>query len=166
MFKFKELEGLTMVKIRVKRKKKKSRKLLGRRYHGAGQASGGARKSGQRGGFGAAGIKDHMKFAEKFKDRIAQIGSYGFTRHALIRPTYVINVGEIVTLIKENRIPFEKDEKGNYIVKFTNPNVKILGGGKVDIPLVLIVHEQAHVTEKAKQKIEKAGGKIVAGIAS
>lgn len=144
----------------MKRRKKKSRKLLGRRYHGYGQASGGHRGSGQKGGKGAAGIKDHMRFAEKFKERIEQLGSRGFTRHACIRPRYVINVGVLCTLVKEGRIPYEKDEKGNYVVRLPRLH-KLLGGGIVDIPLVVIVSDQCHVTAKAKEKIEKAGGKIV-----
>ena len=109
---------LKMSRIRLRRKKRKTSKLRGRRYAGYGQVSGGHRKSGQRGGFGRAGVKDHMKINLLRKGH--EFGSRGFTHYGPYRPQYPINVGKIIELAKEGLIN-AKEEHKKFMLKKERP---------------------------------------------
>ena len=150
---------LKMSRIKLRRKKRKTSKLRGRRYAGYGQVSGGHRKSGQRGGFGRAGVKDHMKINLLRKGH--EFGSRGFTHYGPYRPQYPINVGKIIELAKEGLIN-AKEEHKKLVVDLTKMrNLRILGGGSVNIPIKLLLNNSAHVTKRAEEKIKAAGGDIV-----
>lgn len=148
-----------MPRIKLKRKRRKIVKLRGKRYAGYGQVSGGHRGSGQRGGFGRAGIKDHMKI--KYLKEGFEYGSRGFTRHAQIRPEYPINIGKLVELAMNQRIKCHKEDGKLIIDLSTLPFTKILGAGRVDVPVKLILPSNVSITKKAEEKIKDAGGEIV-----
>ncbi len=134
-------------------------RLRGRRYAGYGQVSGGHRKSGQRGGFGRAGVKDHMKI--KLLKEGYEFGSRGFTHHGPYRPEYPINIGKIIELAREGLIN-AKEEHKKLIIDLTKiRNLRILGGGNVDIPVKLLLNNSAYITKRAEEKIKAAGGDIV-----
>jgi len=148
-----------MSRIKLRRKRRKIVKLRGKRYSGYGQVSGGHRGSGQRGGFGRAGIKDHMKI--KYLKEGFEYGSRGFTRHAQIRPIYAINVGKLVELAINGRIKSEREDDKLIINLSTLPFTKILGGGQIKVPVKLIASSDISITKKAEEKIKSAGGEII-----
>lgn len=148
-----------MPRIKLGRKRRKIVKLRGKRYSGYGQVSGGHRGSGQRGGFGRAGIKDHMK--TKYLKEGFEYGSRGFTRHAQIRPRYAINIGKLVELAIDGRIK-SKREDDKIVVDLTSlPFTKILGGGQVKVPVKLITSPNISITKRAEEKIKNIGGEII-----
>lgn len=150
---------INMPRIKMRRKRRKITKLRGKRYVGYGQVSGGHRGSGQRGGFGRAGIKDHMKI--KYLKEGFEYGSRGFTRHAQIRPTYAINIGKLIELAVNGRIEVGKENERLVVDVSKLPFNKILGGGQVKLPIKLIIPEGFPITSKAQEKIKNAGGEIV-----
>jgi len=140
----------------VVRRRKKSRKLRGNRSHGYGRI-GQHRKSGSRGGFGAAGMHKH-KWSWVVKYAPNYFGKRGFTRAPqIVLGIREINVGELDEiadkLLKEG---LAKVEEG-----YIKVNVLDLGynnvteRGKVTKKLKVITRL---ITELAKKKIEKAGG--------
>ncbi len=144
----------------VVRKKKKSRKLRGRtRTMGWGRI-GQHRKSGSRGGFGAVGFHKHkwiwvLKYAPNW------YGKHGFTRPPeIVYGKYTINVGELNELAKyllDKNIAYKEDNK--IVIDVTSLGFnKVLGKGKVTLPLKIITKE---ISEKAKEKIIAAGGEVV-----
>ena len=139
------------------RRSKKVRKQRGSRVYGYGRISGGHRKSGSRGGVGNAGSKNHHKIG-KITDMI--LSQKGFISP---NPTHsmFINVGEIDEHI-EFLIAAEIAEKEGTKIKVDINKlgpVKVLGKGLVTHPFNL--HANL-ITEKAKEKIEAAGGKVIA----
>ncbi len=144
----------------VVRKRKKSRKLRGRtRTMGWGRI-GQHRKSGARGGFGAVGFHKHkwmwvLKYAPNW------FGKHGFTRPPeVVSGVYVINVGELDEMAKylmAKNLVYKEDDKIVIDVASMGFN-KVLGRGKVTLPLKVITKA---ITEKAKEKIEAAGGEVV-----
>lgn len=146
----------------VVRREKKSRKLRGRtRTMGWGRI-GQHRKSGSRGGFGAVGFHKH-KVIWMIKHAPNWYGKHGFTSVQQIkRYKYIdsINVGELDE-IAHDLISRNIAVKENNLIVINTIEMgyeKVLGEGKVTLPLKVIAK---YVTEKAKEKIEKAGGVIV-----
>jgi len=146
----------------VVRKEKKSRKLRGRtRTMGWGRV-GQHRKSGSRGGFGAVGFHKH-KWIWVIKYAPNWYGKHGFVSVQQIRKyrkIRVINVGELDELAKTMLMRNIAVKEGDLIVIDTIQMSydKVLGEGKVTLPLKVIAKE---VTETAKKKIEEAGGTVV-----
>lgn len=137
------------------RKKKKVRKQRGSRTYGYGRVSGGHRKSGSRGGVGNAGSKGHHRIG-----RIADMiqSQKGFT---VPNPstTQSINIGEIDEQL-EFLLAAEVAEKKGSTFRVDIGKVgykKVLGKGLVKHPLHIYAQ---HISPKAKEKIEAAGGKI------
>jgi large subunit ribosomal protein L15 len=125
---------------------------------GYGQVSGGHRKSGQRGGKGRAGTYKHHAI-QRIKE-----GFYGskrgFIRHsASSRPMRTVNVGELDAKV-ERLLVTGKLEKDGDKVKLNAETLgidKILGSGRVTHPLLVTVRS---ITDKARTKIEAAGGEV------
>ncbi len=144
----------------VVRRRKKSRKLRGRtRTHGYGRI-GQHRKSGSKGGFGAAGMHKHMwtwvvKYAPNW------FGKHGFLP-ARIRMYQVktINVGELAELIEKLKASGQLVKEGEKIVVDLRSLgiTKLLGRGSVKEPVKVIVPE---ASESAIKKIEEAGGEVI-----
>jgi len=144
----------------VVRRRKKSRKLRGAtRTHGYGRI-GQHRKSGSKGGFGAAGMHKHM-WTWVVKYAPTWFGKHGFNRPPEIVATInAINVGvldEIALKMKNEGIALVEDNK--IVIDVTKMGFnKVLGRGRVTQPLKVIT---PWISEKAKEKIEKAGGEVV-----
>jgi len=141
------------------RREKKSKSLRGWRTHGWGRV-GQHRRSGTRGGRGHAGYHKHywswvVKYAPDW------FGKHGFTRHPSIVPRpRCINVKDI----DENIDLWVKEGKaslrgGVYEVDLTELGfTKLLGSGKITKKVLIRVVD---ATEKAIEKIERIGGKVV-----
>jgi large subunit ribosomal protein L15 len=146
----------------VVRKEKKSRKLRGKtRTMGWGRV-GQHRKSGSRGGFGAVGFHKHkwiwvIKYAPNWYGKRGFVSVQQIRKYRKIK---VINVGELDELAKTMLMKNVAVKEGDLIVIDTIQMGydKVLGEGKVTLPLKVIAKE---VTETAKKKIEEAGGTVV-----
>ncbi len=143
----------------VVRKRKKSRKLRGRtRSMGWGRI-GQHRKTGSKGGRGAAGLLKH-EWSWTIKYAPSWFGKHGFNRPpSLVKQPEEINLWKLSEiaeeLIKEGVLEKENDIPVIDLGKlgFT----KLLGSGRIEFPLKVIVEE---ATEKAIEKITDAGGKV------
>ena len=132
----------------VTNKTKKVRKYRGHTTHGHG-ARKKARGSGNRGGFGMAGTG---KRAGQKKNAIEKIfGSAYFGKHGFKRPQRyyseekkTINIGEL-------------PQKENINLTEMGYN-KLLAKGTPEIKYKVVVEE---CSQRAKEKIEKAGGKVI-----
>jgi large subunit ribosomal protein L15 len=130
-------------------KRKKSVKMRGSRTHGYGSHKK-HRGSGSRGGSGLSGGLDHKKiYAMKFMP--GHIGKRGFKslyQRKLKESPRSINVGELEG-ISEGKKELDLTELGYS---------KVLGKGE---PCGSFVVKADYFTPKAKEKIEKAGGRAI-----
>lgn len=144
----------------VVRRRKKSRKLRGAtRTHGYGRI-GQHRKSGSRGGKGAAGMHKHM-WTWVVKYAPTWFGKHGFNRPPELIPKIKgINVGELDELAAKLEAESQAvKENGKIVIDVRNYGFnKVLGAGKITRPLKVIT---PYITSKAKEKIEAAGGEVV-----
>ncbi|MEM2024849.1 MAG: uL15 family ribosomal protein [Desulfurococcaceae archaeon] len=144
----------------VVRKERKSRKLRGRsRTMGWGRV-GQHRKSGSRGGFGAVGLHKH-KVVWMIKHAPHWYGKHGFTSvWGTKKALNVVNVGELNELAQEMLSKNAATREGDLVVidVASMGYSKVLGKGKVTLPLKVIAKE---VSEIAKAKINRAGGVVV-----
>jgi len=69
----------------------------------------------------------------------------------------VINIKDLVKKFQPNEVVDHNSLKEKGLLKGKNKFVKILGEGEIDIPLIVKVNA---ISRTAKEKIEKAGGKI------
>ncbi|MEM1932331.1 MAG: uL15 family ribosomal protein [Pyrobaculum sp.] len=145
----------------VRRFKRNIKYRRGSRTHGWGRV-GQHRKSGSSGGKGMVGFHKHkwslvMKYGESGTGW-PFYGKHGFKqpRGIIWRP---INVGKLVEVIKEMKKEGKViEEEGRYVVHLVKLGYnKLLGGGEVDIPIV--VYTPA-ASRSAVEKIEKAGGEV------
>jgi large subunit ribosomal protein L15 len=137
------------------RRRKKSRKLRGSRTHTWGQV-GQHRAKGQKGGRGNTG--GHKGgWVKTIKFNPDYFGKHGFTRYErLVTKDLTINVGEIDQ--NAEKLSKEKQEKMPVIDLNSLGYTKVLGSGKVTKALVV----KAEIfSEKAREKIEEAGGKVI-----
>lgn len=144
----------------VIRRRKKSRKLRGRtRTMGWGRI-GQHRKSGSRGGFGLVGFHKH-KWTWTVKYAPNWFGKHGFTQPPpIVAEVRGINVGELNEIAQDllrKGLAVKEDDKIVIDVATLGFN-KVLGRGKVSIPLKVITPS---ITERAREKIESAGGEVV-----
>lgn len=144
----------------VVRRRKKSRKLRGAtRTHGYGRI-GQHRKSGSRGGKGAAGMHKHM-WSWVIKYAPTWFGKHGFNRPPeLVAMIKAINVGELDELAAKLEAGSQAvKEDGKIVIDVRNYGFnKVLGAGKITRPLKVIT---PYITGRAKEKIEAAGGEVV-----
>lgn len=143
----------------VVRRRKKSRSMRGIRTHGYGSV-GQHRKSGSRGGKGAAGMHKH-KWSWVVKYFPGWYGKHGFTYPTKIREEYrVINVGELSELVKNLESTGTIQKEGDrYALDLSLLGYsKLLGRGEVDLKLKVTVYK---ATKEAVEKIRKAGGEVV-----
>ncbi len=144
----------------VVRRRRKVRKLRGRtRSMGWGRV-GQHRGPGAHGGHGAAGMHKH-RWSWVIKYAPTWFGKHGFNKPRIRDfEVKIVNVGELdenIELLAEKGIAEKKE--GEYIVNLSRLGIHKLGGyGKVKNKITVIVNE---ATEKAKEKIEAAGGRIV-----
>ncbi|MGC9210335.1 MAG: uL15 family ribosomal protein [Acidilobus sp.] len=143
----------------IPRARKKVRKLRGRtRTMGWGRI-GQHRKSGSRGGRGAAGMGKHKK-SWMLKYAPHWLGKRGFKNPTSRGEPKAIDLEELERLVKElakgGQVKVEND---TYVVNLSELGYeKLLGSGKVSIKVKVVVPE---ATQKAVEKIKAAGGEVV-----
>lgn len=145
----------------VVRRERKSRKLRGRtRTMGWGRI-GQHRKAGARGGKGAAGLDKHewtwtIKYAPHW------YGKRGFTPRRMYvgKEVRAINVDELSHLAEKLMLSGEAKREGEMVVIDLSHlgYHKLLGNGKIDVPVKVIVES---ASEEAIKKVESAGGKVI-----
>jgi len=124
---------------------RKTRWHRGSRTYGWGRV-GQHRKSGGRGGYGLAGLKKHKRFY-LMKYMPNHIGKHGFK--SIYPRKKSINVCDLQKFI----------DRGVKKINLVELGIdKLLGKGKINKPIEVVVKE---ASEKAINKIEKVGGKIV-----
>lgn len=69
----------------------------------------------------------------------------------------VINIKDLVKKFKPNEVVDENSLRERGLLRGKNKLIKILGEGEISIPLILKVNA---ISRTAKEKIEKAGGKV------
>jgi len=132
----------------MKYKRKKSVKLRGSMTHGHGHKKK-RRGGGSLGGRGNAGLLKHKKF-RMLKYQRERLGKHGFKslKQKGFKPnTVTLNLNDLVRLAE-----------GKEIDLTSLGYDKVLGSGKVTVALTV---KAKAFSEKAKEKIEKAGGKAV-----
>jgi large subunit ribosomal protein L15 len=135
----------------VTRKRKKTNKLRGKRYHGKGNTKN-RRGSGTRGGRGKAGSHKH-KYSKYYKE----FGTK--TRLKAKRKGETVNLSELEGYLNK-KLEKKLIEKRNeiYVVNGKKCGLhKILGRGNTSIKIEAV---NVKATKQAKEKIENAGGKI------
>ena len=143
----------------IPRARKKVRKLRGRtRSMGWGRI-GQHRKSGSRGGRGAAGMGKHKK-SWMLKYAPHWLGKRGFKNPNPSEPPVSIDLEEldrlVESLVKAGKAVTEGDK---IVVDLSSMGVtKLLGSGKISFKVKVIVDE---ATDKAVEKIKEAGGEVV-----
>ncbi|MDD4353304.1 MAG: uL15 family ribosomal protein [Candidatus Nanoarchaeia archaeon] len=128
----------------VKHRIKSIRKLANEDHSGLRR-----RGSGNRGGVGKAGHGKRMK-QKKFSfivDGKVDYGKHGFTSiHKRLKTITVGQISEIAEKSDSKKFEYDADYK------------KILGTG--DVRKAIIITNYSGITEKAKDKIVKAGGEV------
>jgi large subunit ribosomal protein L15 len=135
---------------------RKVRKLRGSRTHGWG-VSGQHRKAGSRGGRGKAGLHKHKwQYALKY---LPEHFGKDSMRPPLRKVERTINVGELDDLyFRLNRSLPPKE--GRAVLDLRRLGyTRLLGGGQVRGSYEVLI---ASASDRAKQKVEEAGGKVVA----
>ena len=121
----------------------------GSRTHGHGKKA--RRGAGKRGGRGRAGAYKHRKMWMRKVFGHDYSGKYGFKRHpSLSTEKTIINVGEVARRWGK---PGERTEVDLAGMGYD----KLLGTGKVSVPLVIVVPE---ASPGAIGKVEAAGGEV------
>ena len=145
----------------VVRKRRKVRKQRGARTYGRGCSKRG-RGRGERGGKGLSGGHKH-KWSYTLRYAPERFGKRGFVRPPEVREKIsTINVGELEERLDEllERGIARRDED-RVVIQLSKLGVgKVLGGGRVSLPLEIRAFK---ITEPARQKVERAGGKAVEG---
>jgi len=139
-------------------KDRKIRKYRGTRNCGWGNTQK-HRGAGSRGGRGNAGIYKH-KWCRTSKFFPDHLGKHGFKRHSADKKISAINIGFIEenldNLVNQGKI---KADNGKFYLNLMDLNCdKLLGAGKVNHKFVITLNR---CSEKAKKKIEEAGGKVI-----
>ncbi|MEM7819824.1 MAG: uL15 family ribosomal protein [Candidatus Aenigmatarchaeota archaeon] len=123
--------------------RKKVRKMRGSHTHGYGSKKK-HRGGGSRGGRGYGGSHKH-KYSYIVKYEPWHYGYKGF--HSLKKKLRTINIGDLEKISDNNEIDLTKLGYD-----------KLLSRGKISRPLIIKIKK---FSKKAKEKIEKVGGKII-----
>lgn len=143
------------MRIRYKKKKRKTRKLYGQKYRGYGQVG---RHRHNPGGRGRAGSKDHIKM--QLAKMGFEFGSRGFVSHGLKREYLEINLDRLLDFARNERVVIGMENEKMVIDLSSRKYIKILGRGKVLQPIKIIVNRSSKISEIARKKILNAGGEI------
>jgi large subunit ribosomal protein L15 len=138
--------------------KKNVTKFRGSRTCGGGTSKN-RRGGGSRGGRGnAGGCKHH--FVRNYLNGLAY-GKHGFKRpQKMLTYTPIVNVGELDELAEQLVSDGQAQKEGDvYYMNLAELDIdKVLGGGMVTKSMVLTVSQ---CSEKARNKVEEAGGSVV-----
>ncbi|AFH42488.1 50S ribosomal protein L15 [Fervidicoccus fontis] len=144
----------------VVRFRRKVRKLRGRtRTMGWGRI-GQHRKTGSKGGRGAAGM---LKHKESWMRKYAPgwIGKHGFTSpYEKKEKVYEINLLQLDELVEELASKgVLKEDSGKPIIELDKLGfTKLLGTGRISRPIKVVVKE---ASEKAIEKVKSVGGEVI-----
>ncbi|MCI4454189.1 MAG: 50S ribosomal protein L15 [Thermodesulfobacterium sp.] len=69
----------------------------------------------------------------------------------------VVNVGALSKAFSPNEVVDENSLREKGLIKGKGKPIKLLGNGEINIPLTIRVHA---VSRSAKEKVEKAGGRV------
>lgn len=130
----------------------------GKRTHGRGKKAG--RGKGKRGGCGNAGAHKH-RYIWFVKYEPNHFGRKGFHRHTGKKVKIkTINVGQVQEKLTSLLIEKKAEERNGkiYIDLESLGYTKLLGGGKVTVPIHVKVPQ---ATSTAMKKIESIGGKVL-----
>ncbi|MDM7275116.1 MAG: uL15 family ribosomal protein [Thermoprotei archaeon] len=145
----------------VVRRRSKTRKLRGRTRTMGWGSIGQHRKSGSRGGTGAAGLGKH-KWTWTIKYAPDWYGKRGFTprRSTAGYEQKAINVGDLAEIVGKLRSEGKAAVEDNMVVVDLSAEGihKLLGEGRINVPVKVIV---AEASESAIRKVEEAGGKVI-----
>ena len=146
--------------MKIHKRNKRSRLRGGRRCgYGFGKKH---RGKGSKGGKGMAGTGKRAAQKRTFIDKYMPdyFGKHGFKSFKQIKKTKprIINLSEISARI-ESFISKGTAKKTASGIEISLPNYKILGKGEIKEKLIL---KAMSVSLQAREKIEKAGGKIIA----
>ena len=133
-------------------------KFRGSRTHGRGKKAG--RGAGLRGGRGNAGLHKH-KYISVVKYMPDYFGRHGFKRpQSVVRANRTMNLSELELNLESMKAKgVTESRQGRLIVDLRKLGIdKLLGSGKISVPLDVIVDG---ASEKAKQKVEKVGGRLI-----
>lgn len=136
----------------------RTKKFRGYRTHGRGKKSG--RGAGIIGGHGQAGLGKTGKIGMLKFDR-DHYGRHGFKRpQCMVEANRTINVAELAEQVDRFvAMGFATKDGESYTINLTNAGIdKLLGNGNIDFAVNVTVSD---VSEKARAKIEAAGGSIV-----
>lgn len=137
----------------------RTEKMRAKRTHGRGKKAG--RGAGKRGGRGNAGLHKH-KYITTVKFDPKHFGRYGFKRPKLPseEPITFTNVGQLEAQIEKYlKAGFARKAKDKLEIDLTSAGIdKLLGAGSIKTSLSIKVEA---ATEKAKKKIEAAGGEVL-----
>ncbi|MBW6516972.1 MAG: 50S ribosomal protein L15 [ANME-2 cluster archaeon] len=143
--------------------KKNVSKFRGSRTCGGGTSKN-RRGGGSRGGRGnAGGCKHH--FVRNYLNGLAY-GKHGFKRpQKMLIYTPIVNVGELDELAEQLVLDGQAQKEGDmYHINLAELDIdKVLGGGMVTKSIVLTVSQ---CSERARSKLEEAGGSVVEYISS
>jgi len=135
-------------------------KFRGSRTHGRGKKAG--RGAGLRGGRGNAGLHKH-KWISTVKYFPDHFGHHGFKRpQSVVADKVTMNLSEVEEkLLALSKDGFATQKDGKWTVDLKGMGIdKLLGSGRIRTPLVIKVGE---ASEKAKEKLKKAGGSLIEG---
>jgi len=136
----------------------RTKKFRGSRTHGRGKKSG--RGAGLHGGTGNAGLHKH-KVMKMLKFMPDHFGRHGFKRpQEMVSAKITMNVGDVEQNVDKLVADGFAEKKGDKtVVNLSNMGIdKLLGFGNVSKKYEIVV---ADSSERAKQKVESAGGAIV-----
>lgn len=129
--------------------KRKSKKRIGR--------------GGKRGTYSGRGIKGQKSRAghkkpSSIKEIIAKLPKLeGVGNIRVKQPVTVVNVGDLEKIFREGKVNRKSFVEKGIIKRISDP-VKILGDGELNAQFVI---EDIPLSRSAKDKIEKAGGKVL-----
>src|SRR5207253_3769493 len=136
-------------------RKHKKKRRVGR---GIGSGQGKTCGLGHKGQYASAGARMFSKLFEGGQTPLfRRVPKRGFSHRTWDVPAIVVNVGDIAAASKAgDEVSLESlKEKG--MLKGTAERLRVLGNGDVKLKLTIRAH---HFSASAKEKIEKAGGKI------
>ncbi len=132
---------------------RKNRKRLGR---GPGSGTGKTAGRGNKGYHSRSGSKRRAWFEGGQMPLQRRLPKRGFSNLRFKKDFQIVNIGRLAD-INEKDINIElMSEKG--LIKSTLIPVKVLGNGELDFGITVSAHS---FSETAKNKIEKAGGKVI-----
>ncbi|MEL9969731.1 MAG: uL15 family ribosomal protein [Metallosphaera sp.] len=138
----------------VVRRSKRSRKMRGHRTMGWG-TKGQHRDRGTEGG-------RHIGMHKEKWSWIVKYGKDWYGKHGFVNPTTKniksISIRKLSELIESGKIELQNKESVIEVDLEKNGYNKLLGGGKIEKPIIVRV---PYATNKAKEKIEKSGGQVI-----